>query len=481
MLAADWFVQQVEDFEHASKTKGKDWRWSGNDYWYSKFYINLLQYDKFIDVKLLRLYHSRVLRETIHEDCKGEKVSKHCPYKYIATAYFHINQFQKSIPFLENALKVENGLTDSELVTISAYLVQSYEYTGDDEKAMDAFQRTVLQIYEKVIQFPSTLTIHDHRMYVRMLRRYGETQKAVELERKEIKELLETDALGGITDSSRPYELAFQMYGQGNYTDAIAMATLALSIIEQNRFYEDINGRLKLRVLTGKAQYRIGNTSEAFVYFKAVADWIMQNETSGMNIYEKEYSDCCWYLMFHMKYMNECYLQKIDSFGTFIVAAGVASVYYLLVPPLDLHVSEEQEHLMNPFEQLTRLSQNKDILLHKERDEKDDFELSTVFHYVNSESTDGDPKPKSHLIFTFLNFIFNFALQFVIIRALLNVVLITLKLTAFVATLLCVYSCLNCCGCGCCFCCCRRLSAFVTILVYCFSILYTYLAITYFD
>ena len=481
--ATHWILKQVRNIENAGERIVNPDLQRQKATAYTHFYINLLHYDKFIDDELVRLYNSRVLRKTIQLqpdpaivefDCEGEDAYRQCPYKNIATAYFHIKEFQKSVQFFEKALKVE--VTISGLVAISTYLVQSYEYTGDAEKAKDAFERTVLHIYEKVLQSPLTLAIHHHRSYVRILRKYGEIQKALELEKKELSELLETGAKGGIDDALTAYDLAFQMYNHNNDTDAITMATLALRIMEQTKFLTRV--QLELKVLIGKAQNRIGNTTESVIRFKEVADWIMQHD--AISTYEVEYSECCWYLMFHTKYMNECYFKKAGSFVSFIISAGITGGYYLLVSPLDLNVNEEQlEQQVNPFEQLTRLSQIKDILFHKDS-QTEDYALSTAFHYVNSESTDGDPKPRS-LVSSFLNFVINFALQFHYIRALINVLLVTLKLTAFAATLFCVYSCLNCCGCGCCFCCCRRLSAFITILVYCFSILYTYLAITYFD
>ena len=68
-----------------------------------------------------------------------------------------------------------------------------------------------------------------------------------------------------------------------------------------------------------------------------------------------------------------------------------------------------------------------------------------------------------------------------IIRAIINVLVVSFKLGNFVFTLYFMYRCLVCCGCDCCFCCCHLISRCIISLIECLSILYTYVAIKYFD
>ena len=485
-VAANWSMSHISIIERTNKKLVDPNIQSQVATVYNTFYINLLTYEQHIDDRRVRVYNSRVLRKITQLQPESERVGfyceesreSQCPYRDIATAYYHIKEYDKSIQFFEKAWKVENSL--SEKVALSTYLVQSYEYTGHHEKAMDAFQRTAVGIYENVLQSPSTFAISFFRIYVRILRKYGETQKALTLERKELHELLETGANGGITQALRAYDFAYQLFDQQNNTEAIAMATLALRIMEQNNYTK---GRLKLKILIGKAEYRSGNSSDGLVHFKEVADWILQEEASI--IYQQEYSDSCWYLMFHVKYFNECYLNKYSSAGAYTVTAGLILGYYLIVPPLDLYAKEEEEERrnINHFEELMSLSGLTDIILHS--DDSQHFALSTVFHYPDTESEadeqeEGHPKSTGRLE-AFIKSCFKFALRFTAVRAVINVVLIVVKLTCFTATMFCVYRCLNCCGCGCCFCCCHLLSGCITRLVSLFSITYTYLAIKYFS
>ena len=453
---------------------------------YNNFYFKLLEHVQHIDDSHVRVYNSRILRKITQLQPESDRVSfyceerrgSQCPYRDIATAYYHIKEYDKSIQFFEKAWNTENSL--SEQVTLSTYLVQSYMYTGDSEKAIDAFQRTVVGIYEHVLQSPSTLAISHFRIYVRILRNYGETQKALILERKELHELLETGTNGGITQAWRAYDFGHQLFQQNNYTEAIAMATLALRIMEQNNFVGDMKGQLELKILIGKTEYHSGNFSGGLVHFKEVVDWILQQEATS--VYPQEYSDSCWYLMFHVKYFNECYLNKYSSAGAYIITAGLVFGYYLIVPPLDLYVREEEEdkHSDNHFEELMSLSGLRDIMLHS--DHSQDFALSTVFHYPDMELEQEEAQPKSaSRIEAFIETCFKFLLRFTTVRVVINVVLIVVKLTFFAATMFCVYRCLNCCGCGCCFCCCHLLSGGITRLISLFSIAYTYFAIKYFS
>lgn len=152
---------------------------------------------------------------------------------------------------------------------------------------------------------------------------------------------------------------------------------------------------------------------------------------------------------------------------------------YLLVPPLDLYVDEEQEVQLNLFEELASQSRLKDILVPSM--DKEDFALSSMFHYSDAESTAGGDLQRESRLLLFLKFVFKFALQFTIVRAVINVILIVVKLCVFTTSLFCLYHCLNCCGCGCCFCCCHLIKWYATIVASSFSILYTYLAINYLD
>ena len=388
---------------------------------YTKFYTHLLTYEKYIDEERVRVYNTRILRKTIQLlpnadriEFSCERTTKDCPYQSIATAYYSIKEYEKSIQFLEKALQPEDvGVND--YVTLSVYLVMSYSNTHGYNIAKDAFRRTIMDIYPRVLQSPSTLVINSYESYVRMLRMFGESEKALKLERKELKELLElqNDAKAGISEGLRAYRFALTLIKQGNDTEAVAMGTLAVKLLEE------IDPKLKIRlpliktlclqmmVMIGRVQYRSGNLSESEVIFMEVADWIMEHQATKE--YEQEYSDVCSYLMFHSKYFYECYLKELEYVGTSIVTAGMAIVYYLLVPPLDLYVKDEPEGNLNYFEQLMSESGIKDILLRAEP-KPGDFPLSTTFHYPNSES-DVDEKfsPPESPIMRIAKYVINFA------------------------------------------------------------------------
>lgn len=486
--AANWFMKNAIIIEESSKKVTDPKLQRKMTTVYNKFYIHLLMYEKYIDEERVRVYNTRILQKTLQlqPDTEGVDMTckytsdMECPYKNIATAFYHIKEYKRSIQFLEKALLFE-GLGLSDYVALSTYLVNSYENINDHEKAKDAFERTIMHIYVDVLQTPSTLVILHYRSYVRILRDYGETQKALELERKELNELVETGARGGVIEGLRAYDLSRQLFDQGNDTEAIAMAKLVLRIIDHEQGIGTESFWLAMKMIIGKAQCRSGNSSDGEIILKEVVDWIIdQNKTM---VYEQEYSDGCSYLVFHSKYFRECYLKKIDNVGGFIFAAGVACVYYLVVPPLDLYVSEEHKKgTVNHFEQLMSESGIKDIMLHSKYEFEGDFALSTTFDYPYSEEKeDVAHESESPIIVRFITFAFNFALRFVIVRAIVNVFLITMKLCIFTAIVLCVYRCLHCCGCGCCFCCCHLFSRCTKTLVQSFSILYTYIAIKYFN
>ena len=195
-------------------------------------------YEQFIDAERIRVYNSRILQKTIqlqldgekvHFDCEHNMVNSKCPYRSIGTAYYHIKEYKKSIQFLEKALQSET-LGVSEYVTLSIYLVISYERIHDHEKAKDAFERTIMHIYLDVLHSPSTLVIFGYRDYILILRNYGQKNKALKLERKGLKELLETGAKGGLTEGLRARDFSRLFFDHGNDTEAIAMATLAQNI-----------------------------------------------------------------------------------------------------------------------------------------------------------------------------------------------------------------------------------------------------------
>ena len=485
-VAAKWFKTHVRDIETTSERIVDPGLQREMATVYTKFYVNLITYEEYLDEERVRVYNTRILNKTIQLQPTADSIgfvrvcgnTINCPYWEIANAYYHIKEYKKSIQFLEKVLKSETlGLNVQ--VTLSVYLVNSYEYIGDNEKAMDAFERTIIHFYTHVLNSPSTLVIRYYRDYVRKLRQYGETQKALELERKELHELSETGAKGGMMQAVRAHDFARQLYDQYNDTEAIAMATLALRIMEQETWSDAYYMKLTLKILIGKAQHRSGNSSESLPVFMEVADWILEQEAT--NIYESEYSDACWHLIFHTKYMYECYLRKFGSVGTQIINIGIVCGYYLLVPPLDLHVHEKhsKEETINHFEELMGVSRIKDILL---RADSGDSALSTTFHYSDSTILEEEGTVNSDSAFVwFFKFASKFALRFTTIRAGINVILIVIKLWIFAAFLFCLYRCLICCGCGCCFCCCHLISSCITTLAYCLSVMYTYIVIKYFD
>ena len=457
---------------------------------YTKFYIYLLTYEKYIDEERVRVYNTRILQKTIQMqpnaeriDFSCERTTNDCPYQSIASAYYHINEYEKSIQFLEKALQLE-GLGVNDYVTLSIYLVISYSNIDGYDKAEDVFKRTIMHVYPSVLQSPSTLVIHSYRSYIHILRMFGESEKALKLERKELQELLElqTDAKGGISEGLRAYNFALTLFKQGNDTEAIAMGILALRIFEELDPKLQFRGtktlHLKMKVLIGQIQYRSGNSTESEVIFMEVADWIIDQEATKE--YEQEYSDVCLYLIFHTKYLYECYLKNFEYVGTSIVTAGMAIAYYLLVPPLDLYVKEEQqEGALNHLEQLMSESRMKDILLHAEV-KPGDFPLSTTFHHPNSDEDENHAHPEAPIM-RIVEFAVNFARHSIIIRAIINVFVVAFKLWIFICTLFFMYRCLICCGCDCCFCCCHLISRCSSTLVQLLLILYTYVAIKYFD
>ena len=479
-VATKWFMTNIATIEKAIE-KVKDTNLQREmATLYTKFYINLLMYEQFIDEERIRVYNTRILHKTIQLQPDPDRVNffcgrmtNKCPYKSIATAYYHIKEYRKSIQFLEKAIQIENlGLSD--YIALSIYLVNSYESIGENGKARDAFEQTIIRVYLNVLRSPSTFVILYFRDYVILLRKFGETQKAVELERKVLNELLETGARGGLTEGLMAYDFARQFFYQGNYTEAIAMASLALRIMESRSDMKSLWPSVK--VVLGKAQQRNGNWSEGEIIFKEVVDWIMDQNATWE--YEQEYSEACSHLIFHTKYLQECYLKKFDHIGTFIVTAGIMCVYRLVEPPLDLYVNEKQEKgTTSHFEQLMSESRIKDILLRAEH--KGDYALSTTFHYSDSEAKENVAHSESPIVRIFM-YVFKLAMRFVMVRAIVNVVLIIMKLCTFTAALFCVYRCINCCGCGCCFCCCHLISSCTKSLVQIFSILYTYIAIKYF-
>jgi tetratricopeptide (TPR) repeat protein len=457
---------------------------------YTKFYTYLLEYEKYIDEERVRVYNTRILQKTIQIlpnadriDFSCEHTTNDCPYHSIATAYYSIKEYEKSIQFLEKALQLE-GLGVDDYVTLSIYLVISYSNIHDYDKTKDAFKRTIMHIYQSVLQSPSTLIIHKYESYIRILRMFGESEKALKLERKELKELLElqTDAKGGISEGLRAYRFALILFEQGNDTEAIAMGTLALRVLEE------INPKLqalikvfhlRMKVLIGKIHHRSGNSSESEIIFMEVANWIIDQQAT--KVYEREYSDVCSYLIFHSKYFYECYLKEFEYVGTSIATAGMAIAYYLLVPPLDLYVKEKQpEGGLNHFEQLMSESGIKDILLRAEV-KPGDFPLSTTFHYPNSDHMNENYSPPESSVMRIAKYAINFARRIVIIRAIINVLVVAFKLWSFVFTLYFMYRCLICCGCDCCFCYCRLIGRCTTSLIQYLLILYTYVTIKYFD
>jgi tetratricopeptide (TPR) repeat protein len=460
---------------------------------YTKFYMHLLTYGNYIDEERVRVYNTRILQKTIQIlpnaesdriDFSCERTTKDCPYQSIATAYYSIKEYEKSIQFLEKALELE-GLGVNDYVTLSIRLVISYSNIHDHDKAKDAFERTVMHIYTDVLQSPSTLVIHSYESYIRILRMFGESEKALKLERKELKELLElqTDTKAGILEGLRAYHFALTLFEQGNDTEAIAMGTLAIRLLEdidpklQSRSIKELH--LKMMVMIGQIKHRSGNSSESEAIFMEVADWIIEQQATKE--YEREYSDVCSYLIFHSKYFYECYLKEFEYVGTSIVTAGMAITYYLLIPPLDLYVQEKQsEGDLNHFEQLMSESGIKDILLRAEV-KPGDFPLSTTFHYPNSDHMNENYSPPESSVMRIAKYAINFARRIVIIRAIINVLVVAFKLWSFVFTLYFMYRCLICCGCDCCFCYCRLIGRCTTSLIQYLLILYTYVTIKYFD
>ena len=341
--------------------------------------------------------------------------------------------------------------------------MESYKNTGDDDKAMDAFRRTVIPVYTNVLQSSSTFTIQDYKAYTHMLRSYGETEKAVELERKEINELLETGANGGITDAIRAYEFAYQMYDQENYTEAISMATLALRLMEPESDLTRL--KLQMKVLIGKAHYQNGNTRESFEYFKEVADWIAQHEAT--KLYVREYYSCCIHFMglLQVGYVYECFL---DEFG-YVTWANIIKVGYFVITPLDLYTMEEEKMSSNDFKELTSESKIKDNLLPVE---SGNYALSSGNYYSSSESTSNG----SYIYYIldvikgYLNVAIKFTLRFTIVRALINILVVILKVLFMVSCI--VIFVVGCCG--------ILLSA-VNLLVYLFITAFGYIETKFFS
>ena len=459
--AAEWLLAHVELVEEMDKLITDPQLQNRLSSLYTNFYINLLAYEQFFDEARIRLYNTRVLNKTIElqpdrdVDLSCQHAVDMCPYKDIATAYFAIRDYQKSKQYFEKALK-SKGLGLSLRVTLGVYLVRSYQYTGEHDKADDAFQRTVNSIYASVLQYPSTLIIPKYRQYVCVLREFGETQKAIELERKELHELLETGVKGGITESFRAYDFAYHLYHQGNYTEAISMARLALEFamqtlqtVERIKFF-----KLELKLLIGKAYYKGGNSSGSIVVFKEIADWIIQHNAT--NQYEDIYLESCSYLKSDLKYLYKCYIDKYTYIGHYLIGL----LYYMFEPPLDLYDVNEDNTIItkfNHFDELMSESGLKDIIL---RAQSKDFPLSTFRHTQSDSETkpNQDNHIENHFIVKFLDFACSFALQFVIVRVVINLFAVVIKVTFFgsVMTSICVLCCCGvCCGSCCCCCCCQ--------------------------
>ena len=475
---AKWFKSHVRSIEYISERIVDPELQERIGTLYSEFYINLLVYERFFDEELVRVYNTRLLQKTIqlHHNSENinfacESAEKRCPYKHIGRSYYYIKDYKKSIQFLEKALEFgELGL--GEQITLSLYLVESYQNSDDNEKARDAFRKTVVPIFSSVLQSPSTIVISEYRRYVRMLRYFGEVQKALELERKELNELQEIGIKGGIAEAMVAYDFANQMYDQENNSEAISMATLALRLMENDLEFYDRTKALQMRMkfVIGKAQYNNGNERESSIAFMEVIEWLTQH--GATELYKKYYTESCLYLvrMFHLTYLYKCFVHK---FGIALLMSAIEIGYYIIEPPLDFYAKDE-EHAASNFNQFAELlseSKVKDILL--PTDGRDHAVSTTVITASYESTSDENAISSASLVLSFINFFLKFALRFFIIRALINITAIIFKISIYVTQGL------FCCWCSYYLCCCTHISirfclkALVYILYYliflCFS------------
>ena len=478
--AAKWFKSQVISIEHVSERIVNSELQEEVGTLYAEFYINLLAYSHYFDEEVVRVYNTRLLKKTIqlHHNTENidfacEGMEKGCPYRDIGIAYYYIKEYKKSIEFLEKALQFRR-LDLQEQITLGLYLVESYQNLDDNDKARDAFERTIVPLFTSVLHTPSTIVISGYRSYVRMLRLYGETQKAMELEKKALNELQETGVNGGFTEALVAYDFAYQMYDQENNSEALSMAMLALRLMEN--LNSSITLRIRMKVLIGKAQYNDGNERKSFVAFKEVIEWIIQHEAT--DLYKQEYTDSCLYLvgMFHLTYLYKCLPHK---FGYALLMYAIEIGYYIIEAPFDLYAKDEDEHTAsNHFDELISESKIRDILLPIESDGRE-HSVSTKVNSAEYEFTsDKDEIYSESFIESFIDFFPRFAFRFVIIRATVIIIVVLFKVLIFLCCALCCCGGGCCCFGSCCFCCCR---IYLRVLVYSISAVFNYIEVHFFS
>ena len=483
--ATKWMLTHVKTVEYVSERIVDPKLQQEVGTTYNIFYLNLLMFEHFLDEKHVRMCNTRLLLSTIqlHHNTSPEdsdfskicgKTENTCPYKMIGITYYHIQEYKRSINFLEKAFRVSEILGLNEHVRLSIYLVKSYQKTGEVEKALDAFKRTVIPVYTNVLESPLTDTILEYEEYVRLLDHYGETEKAHELERKELNEILEMGAKGETTLGLRAYVFANQMYNKNNNTEAITMATLALRSMETESVEQTgaIHITLPLKVLLGKAHYRNGSTEHSVEFFKEVADWIVQNNATNIHILEY-YASCSYLLnMMQMRYIYECFLY---NYGYAMWAEVIELGYFIITPPLDLYDKEEEKKSSKSYDKHTSESRTKDILLPAQGN---DYALSSRNYYSSFEPE----LVKSYVhdllgvIEGFLNTVSKFILRYTIVRALVIILAVLFKLAA-IGTV--IYVGFYFCICGCC-CCCALIFASILMLDYLIRTTFGYIETNFF-
>ena len=296
---------------------------------YIAYYVSLASYySKLGREEYVRECHRRILHQA-NVTCKP----KQCSNYVIGLTYKNLGNHKEAVKFLERAVKDNETILDHSMILVMLYT--SYNVLQYSERKQLALEN-LLELRDQLINVSNSELYHSGvtQLIITIFRNNGYEQEANTLEGRLLEVILEIRAQPHILawPMDKAYQFAQYLFNNKDYEKVVDLGAYILESLS----LDEINLKLRVELLVGKAKFHAGNYSKGMDDIETVLLEI--SNYPGQN-YTEEKSTSCWYLILRVKYIDICYNIKAKLRG---VVIGVACL--VLGCPLKYPKSSADQH-----------------------------------------------------------------------------------------------------------------------------------------
>ncbi len=248
---------------------------------YMSFYSALSDYYHTLqDHARVKDCNIRILQKTEElEDCDPES----CSYCDIGSAFFRINDYEKSAYFLKYCLDLRAMSAVKRGVFLNL-LLHSYKRL-DDPESVQATEREVIDIFPRLMEQSAVVfQRYPTNVYsvISMYAGLGRWNEVIALIGKLLMATKEIGREVSISEIINAIEIIEMLYNNDSYASAADIGEFALKSLQripEERRNTYTSEWLKLTYLVGAAKYHDGNYSESTPYLEAVVDFVYDQYT----------------------------------------------------------------------------------------------------------------------------------------------------------------------------------------------------------